>query len=223
MNIEKMYKKLKNLENIVGENNQDLQDILRELEIEKITNGKVNKSIMSAFNRLVKANEFRVLFQQVFKSETDNYCLCNGYFLIDYGKNIENVPKELKAYINIKNADTVSFDYEKLKNTNADLKVEKIKIADIEKIYKYNKITKKQICYVIDNKLFNAEYLLDIAKLSGQKVDEIVIENDLEDKTPINIIFENNIKAILLPIRRENEYFENNKMEFNKILESEEK
>lgn len=51
MNIEKIYRKLKNLENLVGENNQDLQDVLKELEIEKVTNGKVNKSIMSAFNK----------------------------------------------------------------------------------------------------------------------------------------------------------------------------
>ena len=221
MNIEKIYKKLKNLENVVGKDNQDLQDIIKELEIEKLTNGKVNKSIMSTFNRLIKTNEARPLFQQIFKSaNNNNYVLTNGYFLIDYGKDTNNIPKELNPYIEIKEGTKPEFNYEKLKNKNTDLKTEKIKIADMEKIYKYKKLTKEQIFYVIDNKLFNVEYLLDIAKLSGQKVDEIVIENDLEDNTPINIIFENNIRAILLPVKRDLEYFEKTKTEFNKILES---
>ena len=47
MNIEKIYNDLKEIKTYNGEEQNKLEKILKELQVEIITNGKVNKGILS--------------------------------------------------------------------------------------------------------------------------------------------------------------------------------
>lgn len=218
MNIEKIYKQLKELE--VNESQKDiLNEILKELEVEIITNGKINKSILSTAKRIFKDMKGRPTFSQIYETQKGNYCICNGYALIDYGKNKDNIPKELQPYININEYIKPTTDMETLKNTNLE-KTGDLKITDLEKICKYNKAQKEdKIFYVLDNEImFNVETMLDFIKLSGIIVNEITIEYG-NPKEPINMIFENeNINAMILPVFNE-KIKEQNISKFNEIME----
>ena len=179
----------------------------------------MNKSILSIAKRIFKDMKDRPTYSQIYETQKGNYCISNGYALIDYGKNKDNIPRELQPYININEYIKPGIDMETLKNTNIEKTVD-LKITDLEKICKYNKAQKEEkIFYVLDNKImFNAETMLDFIKLSGIIVNEITIEygNPTE---PINMIFENkNINAMILPVFDE-KIKEQNISKFNKIME----
>lgn len=210
MNLNSMYNKLEKFKN-----NRDFEiidEIMKELEIEIITNGKTNRGIMSAWKRFLKDTELRPVFHQIYKSKSENYIACNGYFMIDYGKDINNIPKELHAYIQKGEYEVPNIDYENIKLNEAEgIKEYEIKIEDLEKLHKYNKINKKKIPYRIENKYINGDYLLDILSLMGLgKINKITIRMTDQDIAPLEIVTEN-IKSILLPIniRNNNEGKEN--------------
>lgn len=223
MNIEKIYNDLKEIKTYNGEEQNKLEKILKELQVEIITNGKVNKGILSTAKKIFKEMVHRPIFEQVFNSQSGNYCICNGYALIDYGKSKDNIPKELYPYINInKNYEKPNFCYETLKND--DIKyTEILKIKDIEKLYKYNKTqnTDNEVQYVLGNNnvLFSPRLMLDFIKLSGIKLNEIEVEYG-EQKSPINLNFKDeNIKAIVLPIFYKEEKAKENYAKFKEIME----
>lgn len=177
----------------------------------------MNKNILSIAKRIFKDMKDRPTYSQIYETQKGNYCICNGYAVIDYGKNKDNIPKELQPYININEYIKPGIDMETLKNRNLE-KTGYLKIKDLEKICKYNKAQKDKIFYVLDNKImFNAETMLDFIKLSGIIVNEISIEygNPTE---PINMIFENNINAMILPVFDE-KIKEENIRKFNEIME----
>ena len=207
MNINSVYNKLK----LVKEYGRaDLIDeILKELEIEIITNGKVDKSIISAYKRLVRMTADRPKFSKIYNSN-GNYCLCDGYKLIDYGKNINNIPKELQVYISENTEEMNGLNFDNIKNNTTTI-AETLDIKELEKVKKYNKVNKKLITYRIGNKHFDVNLILDLAILSGLKETKITIENDFEEISPINIIFNDEIKGLVLPIKKE-DWSENDKI-----------
>lgn len=201
MNLERIYDKLGTY--LVNGDVEIVKNVMREIETEIITNGKVNKGIKSAFKRLLKVNDYREGFKQVYTTLDGFYAICNGYFLVDFGKDKNNVPKELQAYINIAEISSQTIDFEHLKlNESENIKEYTINVTDLEKIHKYNKInTEDFIPYRIENKYINADYLLDIITFMGmQKSKTITIRMTDNPYAPLEII-NNEIKAILLPIK----------------------
>lgn len=219
MNLEKIYKDLKEINKAYD--NDKIKNILAEIQQEIITGGKINKSIVSAFKNIIKVNNgVRPVFEQIFQADNDNYCICNGYLLIDFTENFENIPAELRAYVDYKETKyakpTLTFD--RLKNGDRNkLKTAKININDMQKIITYNKINKEdKIPFAIgDEVIFNAEYMqwiLNIAKFKGYELNVVYFD----EKSPIEMEFEN-CKAILLPISHgDKEKYENT---LNKIKE----
>lgn len=88
---------------------------------------------------------------------------------------------------------------------------ETLDLKELEKVKKYNKVNKKTVTYKIGNKHFDVNLILDLTILSGLKTKEITIENDFEEISPINIIFNDEIKGLILPIRKE-DWSENDKI-----------
>lgn len=131
----------------------------------------------------------------------------NGYFLLDWGQNKDNIPAELKAYTNDEKTDK-NLNFDTLEDRTAN-KETKINIEEIEKIVKYNKFRCKEInvradkqplLASLDNEIyFNPQFLLDIIKITNSKEKEIKVKY----RTNISpICFEiNNVKCILLPVK----------------------
>lgn len=218
MNLEKIYKKLKDINNIY--NNDDIKEMLVEMQVELITNGKINKGVLSAFKSITKNNADRPIFEQIFQANNDNYIICNGYLLIDFTEDVNNVPNELRAYIDYKTTEYTkpSFTFENLKCKENNIKTAKINLEDMEKIIKYNKINKTKIPFVIDNKiLFDTEYMqgiLNIAKFKDKELNVVYYT----ETAPIEMIFEN-CKAILLPVKpRSEEKFNETIEKINEII-----
>lgn len=237
MNSEKILNVLNKLE-VKEESKIDLENLKRELQADILTNGKIKNSILATFKKYVKQNQKdgRPVFDHIFKSRNGNYAFTNGYFLLDWGNNEENIPVELKAYTNDEKTDH-NFDFDTLEDKITD-KEAKINIEEIEKIVKYNKFRCKEI-YVgadkqpllasLDNETyFNPQFLLDIIKITNSKEGEI----NVKYRTNISpICFEtNNVKCILLPVRlttdehvksqrEERENFENLQKEIDKVEE----
>ena len=199
MNLNSMYNKLEKFKNSRDFNIID--EVMKEIETEILTNGKVNKGLMSTWKRFLKDTENRPTFNQVYMSQAGNYVACNGYFAIDYGTDKNNVPKELQAYINIKKYEKPTIDFEHVKLNEAEnIKEYEINIEEVEKLHKYNKLNGKKIPYRIMNKYINGDYLLDILSLMQlNKEKKITVRMTDSDIAPLEIITEN-IKSILLPI-----------------------
>jgi len=83
-------------------NSGDFNDVLKEMESYIIMNGKSNATLKSAFNRVMKLTEDRPNFHCIYRDKNGEYCLTNCYFIISYGTDKDNVPKELQPYINEK-------------------------------------------------------------------------------------------------------------------------
>ena len=209
MNLNNLYEKIKNME---VKDTKIKDEILKEIEIEILTNGKVNKGIISIFKKIQKDNKNRPIFQGIYKTVNDNYCITDGACLLDFGKTTEYIPKEIMPFINTENTNN-KIDYETMNNQNANIEI-MINITELEKIAKYNKLHKEQpILLPIQNKLFNAEKLLDFVRLSGnKKIEKLQCFSDDKLKTPINFNL-NNIKGIILPVTNTIEtYIENQKL-----------
>lgn len=205
MNNKNLYDKIvKILNNEDKQPMETLEIIKKELETEIITGGKINNSIRQAFKRLQKQNELRTRFQNVLRNGDNKYTIANSYFLITYTD--EKLPKELKAYINPneKEIDEM-FQFDKLKNDDGEISKISLDFNVLQKIYKYGKLNKKRPnCYTLLNGFtFDLQYFFDIIALLGYKnINNIKMEISDKNIHPMNIISENG-KAILLPIRME--------------------
>ena len=200
---------------------ETLETIKKELETEIITAGKVNNSIKQAFKRLLKQNELRPKFQNVLRNGENNYTITNAYYLVTYSG--EKLPKELQAYINPNEKEIdEEFQFEKLRNTDGEISKVSINYENLLKVHKYNKLNKLDDMFTLQNGFtFNIQYFLDILALLGQK-DLKNIEMEVSEKTihPMNIISENG-KAILLPIRMEDDRAEKQLKLQEKIIKGE--
>ena len=222
MNSKILYNKITKILKGEDENYREtLEKIKKELETEIITGGKINNSIRQAFKRLINQNELRPKFQNVLRNGDNKYTITNSYFLITYTG--EKLPKELKAYItpNEKEIDE-GFQFEKLKNMDGEISKVSINYDFLLKVHKYNKLHKLDDMYTLQNGFtFNIQYFLDILALLGQKdLKNIEIEMSEHTHHPMNIISENG-KAILLPIRMENEDVEKQLKLQERILKGE--
>lgn len=204
MNLNSMYSKLEKFKNSRDFNIID--EIMKEIETEILTNGKVNKGLMSTWKRFLKDTEIRSTFNQVYMSQANNYVVCNGFYLIDYGTDKNNVPKELQAYINTKEYEKPTIDFEHVKLNEAEgIKEYEINIEEVEKLSKWNKLNKKKnygdrIPFRIENKYINGDFLLDILSFMGlNKNKKITVRMTDKDIAPLEIIAKN-IKSMLLPI-----------------------
>lgn len=198
-----------------------LEKIRKELETEIITGGKINNSIKQAFKRLLKQNELRPKFQNVLRNGDNKYTITNAYYLVTYTS--EQLPKELIAYINPNEKEIdEGFQFEKLRNTDGEISKVSINYENLLKVHKYNKLNKLDDMFTLQNGFtFNIQYFLDILALLGQK-DLKNIEMEVSEKTihPMNIISENG-KAILLPIRMEDDRAEKQLKLQEKIIKGE--
>lgn len=204
MNLNSMYSKLEKFK--ISRDFSIIDEVMKEIETEILTNGKVNKGLMSTWKRFLKDTEIRPTFNQVYMSQADNYVVCNGYYLIDYGTDKNNVPKELQAYINTKEYEKPTIDFEHVKLNEAEgIKEYEINIEEVEKLSKWNKLNNKKnygdrIPYRIENKYINGDFLLDILSFMGlNKNKKITVKMTDSNIAPLEIITEN-IKSILLPI-----------------------
>ena len=182
---------------------ETLENIKKELETEIITGGKINNSIRQAFKRLINLNELRPKFQNVLRNGDNKYTITSAYYLITYTG--EQLPQELKAYINPNEKEIDDgFQFEKLRNMDSEISKVSINYYYLLKVHKYNKLHKLDDMYTLQNGFtFNIQYFLDILALLGQKdLKNIEIEMSEHTHHPMNIISENG-KAILLPIRME--------------------
>lgn len=201
---------------------ETLETIKKELETEIITAGKVNNSIKQAFKRLLKQNELRPKFQNVLRNGENNYTITNVYYLVTYSG--EKLPKELQAYINPNEKEIDDgFQFEKLRNMDGEISKISLDFNVLQKIYKYGKLNKKRPnCYTLLNGFtFDLQYFFDIITLLGYKnIDNIEMEISDKNIHPMNILSENG-KAILLPIRMEDEQVDEQLKLQEKIIKGE--
>lgn len=222
MNNKEVYNKIvKILNNEDKQPMVTLENIKRELETEIITGGKINNSIKQAFKRLQNQNNIRTKFQNVLRNGDNKYTITNSYFLITYTG--EKLPKELKAYINPNEKeidDGLQFD--RLRNMDGEISKVSINYENLLKIHKYNKLNKLDDMYTLSGGLtFNIQYFLDIIIFLGQKdLKNVEIEISEYNYHPMNIISENG-KAILLPIRMDEDKIENRLKLQEKIIKGE--
>lgn len=222
MNNKNLYDKITKI--LKGEDEdyrKTLENIKKELETDIITGGKINNSIKQAFKRLQKQNKLRPKFQNVLRNGNGNFTITNAYFLITYNEN--QLPKELKAYINPNEKEIDDgFCFERLQNTDDELSKISLDFDVLKKIYKYNKLNKKPNMYTLQSGFtFDLQYFFDIlALLNYKNIDNI--EMVISDKNihPMNIISENG-KAILLPIRMEKEKIDEQLRLQDKIIKGE--
>lgn len=205
MNNKNLYDKLEKILNGKDENYREtLEKIKKELETEIITGGKINNSIKQAFRRLQNQNSIGTKFQNVLRNGDNKYTITNGWFLITYTG--DKLPKELKAYINPNEKEIdKGFQFEKLRNMDGEISKISLDFNILQKIYKYGKLNKKSPnCYTLLNGFtFDLQYFFDIIALLGYKnINNIEMEISDKNIHPMNIISENG-KAILLPIRME--------------------
>ena len=180
-----------------------LETIKKELETETITGGKINNSIRQAFKRLQNQNKLRPKFQNVLRNGDDKYTITNAYYLVTYTD--EKLPKELRVYINPNEKEIDDgFQFDKLRNDDGEISKISIDYDFLLKMHKYNKLNKLNDMFTLQNGFtFNIQYFLDILALLGQKdLRNVELEMSEHTRHPMNIISENG-KAILLPIRME--------------------
>lgn len=201
---------------------ETLEKIKKELETEIITGGKINNSIRQAFKRLINQNELRPKFQNVLRNGDNKYTITNGCFLITYTG--EKLPKELKAYINPNEKEIdKGLQFDKLRNNDGEISKISLDFNILQKIYKYGKLNKKSPnCYTLLNGFtFDLQYFFDIIALLGYKnINNIEMEISDKNIHPMNIISENG-KAILLPIRMEEDKIESQLKLQEKIIKEE--
>lgn len=226
MNNKNIYDKIvKILNNEDKEPMVTLENIRKELEQEIITAGKINNSIKQAWNRLLKENKSRTKFNNVLRNGNNNYTIINGYFLVTYTG--EKLPKELQVYINPNEKEIDDgLCYERLKNDGDknmyELSYISVNFNDILKVHKYNKLNKLNDIFTLKNGFtFNIQFFLDIITFLGQKdLKNITLQISEHRHRPMNVISENG-KAILLPIRMEDNQIDEQLKLQEKIIKGE--
>ena len=109
-----------------------------------------------------------------------------------------------------------------MKNDDGEISKVSINYDFLLKVHKYNKLNKLDDMFTLQNGFtFNIQYFLDILALLREK-DLKNVELEVSDKTihPMNIISENG-KAILLPIRMEEDRLEKQLKLQEKIIKGE--
>lgn len=142
MELNKLYNDVKKLK-VYGDDENIKNEILNYIQAEILSNGKVNKGILTTFKRMIK-NTDRKPLQQIYESQNGHFVICDGYSLIEY-KTREDIPTELQGYINIYDKSSIDNIYfERVKPTEID-KTVMIDIKEVEKVVKYNKLNKTKI------------------------------------------------------------------------------
>lgn len=200
MNLENLYKRLEKIKTYDEDNRISKENLLKEIQAEILTKGKINRNIITEMKAIIKENNGRPMFQKIFTNKFGDFVLTNGCFLLDFGSDINNVPKELRPYVDKKQEDS-TIGYNQLKNQDNELKQAVIDYDKIRILLKYNKLHKNDIfLYRIDNVYINPELLYSMFVLSEHKKDKKINCKYGRDIAPINIEFDN-CKMILLPIR----------------------
>ena len=202
MNLENLYKRLEKIKTYDEDNRISKENLLKEIQAEILTKGKINRNIITEMKAIIKENNCRPMFQKIFTNKFGDFVLTNGYFLLDFGSDINNVPKELRPYVDKKQEDS-TIGYNQLKNQDNELKQAVIDYDKIRILLKYNKLHKNDIfLYRIDNVYINPKLLYSMLVLSEHKKDKKINCKYGRDIAPINIEFDN-CKMILLPVRME--------------------
>ena len=151
MNLESLYKRLEKIKPYDEESRISKENLLKEIQAEILAGGKINRNIITEMKALIKENNGRPMFQKIFTNKFKDFIITNGYFLLDFGKDINNIPKELQPYVDKKQEDNI-FSYYKLKNQDNELKQATIDYDKIRILLKYNKLHKDdRFLYRIDN------------------------------------------------------------------------
>ena len=161
------------------------------------------------------------LVQNVLRNGENKYTITNAYYLITYTG--EQLPKELKAYINPNEKEIDDgFQFEKLRNMDGEIEKISINYENLLKIHKYNKLNKLDDMYTLSGGLtFDIQFFLDILALLKEKdLKNVELEISEHNHHPMNIISENG-KAILLPIRMDEDKIENRLKLQEKIIKGE--
>lgn len=185
----------------------EFENLKKELQADILTSGKVNAGLLTTFKKYVKENEKAgcVKFTKIYKTQRGNYCFTNGYILIDFGNNVENVPAEIRGYID--ETDTTStLDFEGLSDKYATKEIE-ININELEKYIKYNQIRRKELKndvklplpFEFDKVFINPELIINTLKIIDKKLDKIKVNYNIST-SPIQFKIDS-ISIIVLPIR----------------------
>lgn len=205
MNSERILNILNKLK-VYEESQPELENLKKELQADILTNGKVRTGILTTFKKYVRENEksSRTKFAQIYKTQRGNYCFTDGYFLVDFGNDKENIPAEIRGYINDTD-NTSTMDFDTLSDKYADKKAE-IDIKLLEKYVKYNKMMSKEnetieiyLPYNINETYINPEFVVDMIKFAGKKIDKITVYYNTAI-SPVQFIIDN-IKFLVLPIK----------------------
>lgn len=227
MNLEKLYLELGKME-VFGKDKEKMEDILNILQLEIENNGKINTGIVKEFKKFQKDMKNRPKFKNVCE-ENGRYFLTNGYFLIYFGKNKENVPRELRN--NIKKVESKILDTY-IKNCENYTRSYTVNYDILKKVYKHNKFVQKttkekdlidvkiecepdkyqynsenQFLYK-DIKFLNPELIIQAITLSGNKKvlnDTLdVAFSDKEDSSSGLLFQFENARVLILPYNTQN-------------------
>lgn len=200
MNLENLYKRLEKIRTYDEDSRMSKENLLKEIQAEILTKGKINRNIITEMKAIIKENSLRPMFQKIFKNKFEDFVLTNGYFLLDFGRDINNIPKELQPYVDKKQENSI-ISYYQLKNQDNELKQAIIDYDKIRILLKYNKLHKNdRFLYRIDNVYINPELLYSMLVLSGHKKIKKINCKYNRNIAPINIEFDN-CKMILLPVK----------------------
>ena len=227
MNSEKILNILEKIE--VKENSKtEFEDLKRELQADILTGGKINKGLLATFKKYVKENEKagKEKFMKIYKTKNGHYCVTNGYFLIDFGTDINNINKNIRSYVDENIMADSSLDFENLSDKFAT-KIKELNIIDLEKNMKYNEIRQKELKeknilplpFQIDETFVNASFFINVLKIIDKKVDKITVNYNTAI-SPIQFKIDD-ISILILPIRLNSENLETVKKEkenFDKLM-----
>lgn len=220
MNLKKIYLELQKMEEKEEVDKEKMKEILREIEVEIITNGKINMGILTAYKRLLSINNSQQsVFKQISINSKNNYFFCNGFVYVEYGTK-NNIPIELIPYIEceIKEYEKPTLNFENLSSTHNPIKQEEIEISKLKKVINYNKINKTNICYNVEDVFFNPNLLLNLILITGHTKEKVIKINYTTNISPIFFDFDN-CNCLLLPVALGDKEEKTKNIEiFNKIL-----
>lgn len=195
-----------------------LEQIKKELEVEIVTNGKIDKNLLQAFKRIQKEMENRDRFQKVLVNENGLYTITNSFYLVTYNEN--QLPCELIPFIDNTNDHTYAdFNFNHWQD-DKKRNLLSLNMDALKKVYNYNKLHKEENIFILDNGFtFNLQYFFDILALMEVKgLVEVTLQISDDIHAPMYILGKN-ANALLLPLRVTQEQIEARKSIQKKILE----
>lgn len=185
---------IKKLEKIYENKKYDnLKELIEELKIDAIgtySSGKINaKTYFKAFQKNNRYDKFRSTFIQ----SNGKYAICDGYKMIQFEDENDEIAKALYSKNDIK------LNYENIRGERRN--DFHINISYLEKLVEYNKVNKTNAGYVdeIDEETYielDAKWLLDLLKLNNTDM----INLGINALAPIEIKSEK-YSCIILPRR----------------------